>query len=66
MKKIALLRALIAALSLASCKRTCRCYHYNGTIREYTEADLDEMDLVCTSVGDINYGLTYSYCEWVF
>lgn len=52
-------------LSLSSCERTCRCYHYNGSVDEYTPEELEELDYSCAQMKDIDLGLRYSLCEKV-
>lgn len=68
-KNSLLLLAVLALLAMTtSCERTCRCQHYNGTIVEYSEAEIEEMGQVCTQMSgySYNYGLTYSSCEWAY
>lgn len=68
-RKGIILIVLLATLALTtSCKRTCRCYHFNGSIVEYSEEALDEIGVVCTQMAGsaYNYGLTYSDCSWTY
>lgn len=68
MKKIFLLIVLasMAVASLNSCQRNCRCYHYNGSIKEYTLEELEELGYTCNDMTSFNLGLTYSLCEKTF
>lgn len=69
MKKtiLTLLLIVLTGFCFSSCKKTCRCWHYNGSVTEYSKEELDHMDQVCsTMTTDYNFGLTYSLCEWVF
>ena len=62
---ILLLTLLVGVFTLSSCEMTCRCYHYNGTIDEYTAEELKELDYTCGQMKDIDLGLRYSLCEKV-
>lgn len=57
---------VLATLLFSSCKKTCRCYHYNGNVYEYSQEELDEMDYTCTGLENLSMGTKYSLCEYVF
>lgn len=64
MKRL-LLCALLVMLLCASCRKTCRCYRYDGNTDEFDVAELDELNTSCSEMEELNYGLTYSLCELV-
>ncbi|MCR4828789.1 MAG: hypothetical protein K5864_04925 [Bacteroidales bacterium] len=66
MKKSLIVIALLTLLCCSACKKTCRCYRYDGSGEEFTKEELNEMGYSCAGLEDINLGLTYSICEWVF
>lgn len=61
--KLLLLAALLS-LGMAGCHKTCTCYAYNGGVDEFSQDELDSLGYSCTTIAKINYGLTYSLCEW--
>lgn len=65
MKKCLIVIGVLALLCCTSCKKTCRCYRYDGSGAEFSKEELDEMGYSCTGLEQINMGLTYSICEWV-
>lgn len=68
MKKFLIPLTLIALLSLASCKKTCRCYGYDGTTTDYTSEEISAEGTTCASKIFLD-GLAarrYAYCEWDF
>lgn len=65
MKKVKiLLCAALLVLTATACHKSCTCYGYNGSVDEYTQVELDSLGYACTSLEDIDHGLTYSLCEW--
>lgn len=65
MKKILITIALIAAFACTSCHKTCRCYGFDGSVDEYSREELADLGRSCTGMENINFGLTYSLCEFV-
>lgn len=63
--KIILLTAIVMVMC-GSCKKTCRCYRYDGNVDEFERDYLDERNTSCTYMEQTNFGLTYSLCEYVF
>ncbi|MBP5328003.1 MAG: hypothetical protein J6Y98_08860 [Bacteroidales bacterium] len=64
MKRL-LLIAVLALLFFTSCKKTCRCYRYDGNVDEFSVEELDEQNTSCVDMEEINRHLTYSLCEKV-
>ena len=66
MKTKRLLAILFAVSLLAvSCKKTCRCYRYDGNVEEYSEEYLEQNNTTCAALEDIDFGLVNSLCEKV-
>lgn len=65
MKRVLLLGILLLIL-MGSCRRTCRCYRYDGNVDEFEQEDFEEYGYsTCSGMEYVNYGLTYLICEWV-
>ena len=58
--------SIMVLLLFASCRKTCRCYRYDGNTDEYNVDELTENHTSCSEMEELNYGLTYSLCELVF
>lgn len=56
--------AAVLALTATACHKTCTCTRMDGGVTEYTSAELDSLGYNCTTIENINYGLTYAQCEW--
>lgn len=67
MKKLLLFAALAVILLCTSCRKTCRCYAYDGNIYDFDMEYLQEQDVSCSNMKYfVDNGLTYSMCERVF
>ena len=64
MKKVAISLAIFSLL-LVSCKKTCRCYRYDGNVDEFSLDDLSAQDKSCSDLESTNMGMLYSLCEKV-
>lgn len=65
MKKLLIIVALLGTLCCTSCRKTCRCYGFDGSVDEYSREELSELGRTCSGMENINFGLTYSICEFV-
>lgn len=67
MKRLLLFAALAVVLLCTSCKKTCRCYAYDGNIIDYDIEYLQEQQISCSNYKYYyDNGLTYSMCERAF
>ena len=67
MKKVLIFFATaLLAVSVSSCRKTCTCHHYNGSIVEFSQDDLEAYGRSCADMININHGLTYGLCERTF
>lgn len=68
MKKKIFVIALFAlvAFSFSSCRKTCRCWTYYGTVDEFDVNELKEQGTSCLQMENFDFGLKYSLCEKVF
>lgn len=65
MKKLTILIAVLLLLC-TSCRKTCRCYRFDGDVDEFDMEDLNAEGRTCESMENFDLGLTYSLCERVF
>ena len=65
MKHLILLTIILSSILLfASCQKTCRCYQYNGSVRDYSQQDVKNHGGSCSDMKyQANYQF-YSLCEW--
>lgn len=61
----ALLIVLLFSLFLTGCKKTCRCYRYDGNVDEFSEEELKDRGTACEELENYNNGTVYSLCEKV-
>lgn len=53
----------LAVVLMSSCKRTCTCYHFTGTVEHFSEEDLERYGYSCANMIYFNNGTSYSSCE---
>lgn len=56
---------IVGILLLSGCKKTCRCYRYDGNVEEFSDDDLDSRNMSCAEMETFNLGNVYSLCEKV-
>lgn len=66
MKRTAILfLCLLAIILCSSCRKTCRCYRYDGAIEEFDREELKANETTCDALENDGLGLVYSICEYV-
>lgn len=55
---------LLLTCMVTACHKTCTCYNYDGSEREYTAEEVKEMASNCDNMVFQAGTRFYSYCTW--
>ncbi|MBQ7280088.1 MAG: hypothetical protein IJR13_05110 [Bacteroidales bacterium] len=65
MKRLITLAIILSSIiTLASCKKNCRCYGYDGNARDYSRQEVNDRGGSCPNMIYQANTRFYSICEW--
>ena len=65
-RSVVCILVVLFCIGLSSCRKTCRCIGYNGSVDEFDIEELDEQGVTCEDKELVNFGRRYTYCKRVF
>lgn len=63
-KALLAVAVLLASLACTACHKSCTCYSYDGSIREYTADEVEALSTTCDKMISQAGTRYYSYCTW--